>query len=122
MECVTLIGVAVGKEKFGPDAKDIMQHMISTQGNFFIMNCEYLIIFPVGQLESDDPQISFLLQSWARICRCLGQDFVPYVQYVMPPLLKSARISPDVTVTDGTFLSFILASTHSKNSRRRIQT
>lgn len=85
MECISLIGVAVGKEKFAQDAKEVMDIMIQTQAS---------------NLEPDDPQISFLLQSWARICRCLGQDFVPYLPVVMPPLLASAKISPDVTVQD----------------------
>jgi hypothetical protein len=31
----------------------------------------------------------------------MGQDFVPYLAHVMPPLLASAKISPDVTITDG---------------------
>jgi len=85
MECISLIGVAVGKEKFYQDAKDVMELMVKTQS---------------AHLEPDDPQVSFLLQAWARICRCMGQDFVPYLQFVMPPLLASARRSPDIKITD----------------------
>lgn len=85
IECISLIGVAVGKEKFAPDAKEIMELMIRTQSS---------------NLEPDDPQVSFLLQSWARICRCLGQDFVPYLPHVMPPLLASAKLQPDVKIRD----------------------
>lgn len=40
-----------------------------------------------------------LLQAWARLCKCLGQDFLPYMEFVMPPLLKSASLKPDVTIT-----------------------
>ena len=39
-------------------------------------------------------------QAWTRLCKCLGQDFIPYLQVVMPPLLKSAQVKPDVQVTD----------------------
>jgi len=85
MECISLIGVAVGKEKFLPDAREVLETMIKTQSS---------------HLDPDDPQISFLLQSFARMCRCLKQDFVPYLQYVMPPLLQSAKLNPDVTITD----------------------
>jgi len=85
MECISLIGIAVGKEKFFQDAKEVMELLLKTQ---------------TAQLESDDPQVSFLLQAWARICKCLGQDFVPYLNIVMPPLLASARIPPDIRVTD----------------------
>lgn len=40
-----------------------------------------------------------LLQAWARLCKCLGQDFLPYMTFVMPPLLWSASLKPDVTIT-----------------------
>ena len=40
-----------------------------------------------------------LLQAWARLCKCLGQDFLPYMSVVMPPLLQSAQLKPDVTIT-----------------------
>ncbi|KAL8170916.1 hypothetical protein V2J09_022720 [Rumex salicifolius] len=59
MECISLVGMAVGKEKFRDDAK----------------------------------------QAWARLCKCLGQDFLPYLSVVMPPLLLSAQLKPDVTIT-----------------------
>jgi hypothetical protein len=29
----------------------------------------------------------------------LGQDFLPYMSVVMPPLLQSAQLKPDVTIT-----------------------
>ena len=40
-----------------------------------------------------------LFQAWARLCKCLGQDFLPYMSVVMPPLLQSAQLKPDVTIT-----------------------
>ena len=40
-----------------------------------------------------------MLQAWARLCKCLGQDFLPYMSVVMPPLLQSAQLKPDVTIT-----------------------
>jgi hypothetical protein len=39
-------------------------------------------------------------QAWTRLCKCLGRDFIQYLQVVMPPLLKSAQLKPDVQVTD----------------------
>lgn len=51
-------------------------------------------------MEDDDPTISYMLQAWARLCKCLGQDFLPYMSIVMPPLLHSAQLKPDVTIID----------------------
>lgn len=84
MECISLVGMAVGKEKFRDDAKQVMEVLMSLQGS---------------QMESDDPITSYMLQAWARLCKCLGQDFLPYMNVVMPPLLKSAQLKPDVTIT-----------------------
>ena len=30
----------------------------------------------------------------------LGQDFLPYMDIVMPPLLKAAQLKPDVNISD----------------------
>ncbi|MFQ6634842.1 hypothetical protein Gotur_011993 [Gossypium turneri] len=84
MECISLVGMAVGREKFRDDAKQVMDVLMSLQ---------------VSQMESDDPTTSYMLQAWARLCKCLGQDFLPYVSVVMPPLLQSAQLKPDVTIT-----------------------
>merc|ERR1712216_883316 len=74
LECITVIGVAVGKEKFGQDAL-LMDAIQKTQ----------------QVLKDDDTQVSYIQQAYSRICRVLGKDFIPYMQYVMPALLASAR-------------------------------
>uniref|UniRef100_A0A8B9H1F5 Karyopherin (importin) beta 3 n=1 Tax=Astyanax mexicanus TaxID=7994 RepID=A0A8B9H1F5_ASTMX len=48
IECISLIGLAVGKEKFIPDASAVMQLLLKTQTDF-------------NDLEDDDPQVSALL-------------------------------------------------------------
>ncbi|XP_065851907.1 uncharacterized protein [Euphorbia lathyris] len=84
MECISLVGMAVGRDKFRDDARQVMDVLMSLQGS---------------QLEADDPTTSYMLQAWARLCKCLGQDFLPYMNVVMPPLLQSAQLKPDVTIT-----------------------
>ncbi|KAI9186439.1 hypothetical protein LWI28_017272 [Acer negundo] len=84
MECISLVGMAVGKDKFRDDAKQVMEVLMSLQGS---------------QMEADDPTTSYMLQAWARLCKCLGQDFIPYMSVVMPPLIQSAQLKPDVTIT-----------------------
>ncbi|PWA98001.1 importin-5 [Artemisia annua] len=84
MECISLVGMAVGKDKFRDDAKQVMEVLMSLQG---------------AQMETDDPTTSYMLQAWARLCKCLGQDFLPYMAVVMPPLLQSAQLKPDVIIT-----------------------
>jgi hypothetical protein len=50
--------------------------------------------------DPDDPQASYLSAAWARLCKVMGADFVPYLPTVMPALLKSAQLKPDLAVLD----------------------
>ncbi|KAK9810031.1 hypothetical protein WJX72_003666 [[Myrmecia] bisecta] len=85
LECISLVGMAVGRERFRQDAHDVMRFMQALQAQ---------------QLDPDDPTSSYMLQAGARICKCLGEEFLPYLNIVMPQLLASAQLKPDVHITD----------------------
>jgi len=85
MECASLIALAVGKEVFAPFVQDFINLLIESQQSV---------------TETDDPQTSYLLASWARMCKVLGPDFLPYLPVIMPPLLQSAQLKPDFAVLD----------------------
>ncbi|GKC76810.1 F-box/LRR-repeat protein 14-like protein isoform X1 [Tanacetum coccineum] len=44
------------------------------------------------------PVANALCGAWARLCKCLGQDFLPYMTVVVPPLLQSAQLKSDVII------------------------
>jgi hypothetical protein len=83
LECVSLVGMAVGRERFRADAGHVMQFLRGLQG---------------AELDADDPTSSYVLQAGARLCRALGPEFLPYLDVVMPPLLRAAALEPDVKV------------------------
>eukprot|EP00184_Porphyridium_aerugineum_P000216 CAMPEP_0184696160 /NCGR_PEP_ID=MMETSP0313-20130426/3546_1 /TAXON_ID=2792 /ORGANISM="Porphyridium aerugineum, Strain SAG 1380-2" /LENGTH=1101 /DNA_ID=CAMNT_0027154733 /DNA_START=266 /DNA_END=3571 /DNA_ORIENTATION=- len=85
MECISLIGLSVGREKFSHDAEQVMDVLVRTQGR---------------GLDADDPQSFYLMQAYARICRCLQDGFVPFLPYVMPGLLEAASQQPEIEVMD----------------------
>ncbi|KAK9854725.1 hypothetical protein MYU51_003989 [Penicillium brevicompactum] len=85
MECATLIALAVGKEKMGQDALNLVQILGTIQQNI---------------VDADDPQSQYLLHCWGRMCRVLGRDFVPYLPGVMPPLLTVAAAKADIQLLD----------------------
>ncbi|KAK6485727.1 importin-5 [Huso huso] len=87
IECISLIGLAVGKDKFMPDASEVMQLLLKTQTDF-------------NDLEDDDPQISYMISAWARMCKILGKEFQQYLPVVMGPLMKTASIKPEVALLD----------------------
>ncbi|KAF7281384.1 karyopherin beta 3 [Rhynchophorus ferrugineus] len=87
IECVTLIGIAVGPEKFSADATQVMDMLLKTHGNGI-------------ELPDDDPQTSYLISAWSRICKVLGKNFEPYLPLVMGPVMKTAAMKPDVALLD----------------------
>jgi hypothetical protein len=101
MECATLIALAVGKERMGQDAVALCDVLASIQSR---------VLKPIDQwdentasemaIESDDPQASYLLHCWGRMCRVLGMDFLPYLPGVMPPLINLAGAKADIQLLD----------------------
>lgn len=85
MECATLIALAVGKERMGADAITLVNILGQIQNSI---------------TDDDDPQASYLLHCWGRMCRVLGQDFLPYLQTVMGPLMKLAGAKADIQLLD----------------------
>lgn len=53
------LGLAVGEEKFTADASEIMDLLLKTHQEG-------------EQLPADDPQTSYLISAWSRICRIMG--------------------------------------------------
>lgn len=85
MECATLIGLAVGKERLGGDAMKLVQ---------------LLAIIQTSVTEADDPQAQYLMHCWGRMCRVMGPEFLPFLPNVMPPLLELAKASADVQLLE----------------------
>lgn len=85
MECATLIGLAVGKERLGGDAMKLVQLLASIQ---------------TSVTEADDPQATYLMHCWGRMCRVMGAEFLPYLPNVMPPLLELAKANADVQLLE----------------------
>eukprot|EP00933_Yihiella_yeosuensis_P044055 TRINITY_DN39103_c0_g1_i1.p1 TRINITY_DN39103_c0_g1~~TRINITY_DN39103_c0_g1_i1.p1 ORF type:complete len:1092 (+),score=346.27 TRINITY_DN39103_c0_g1_i1:348-3278(+) len=70
-ECMSLLGLAVGKEKFGPDAQEAVAEMLKTP------------------LDADDVQREYIKEASERICQCLKKDFAPFLQHLLPNICKS---------------------------------
>jgi importin-5 len=85
MECATLIALAVGKERLGNDAMSLVQLLATIQQ---------------GITDPDDPQAQYLMHCWGRMCRVLGQDFLPFLPSVMPPLMELASAKADIQLLD----------------------
>jgi len=72
-ECMSLLGIAVGKEKFLPDAREAIAEMLKTP------------------LDADDVQREYIKEASERICQCLKRDFAPFLQALLPGLFRSLK-------------------------------
>ncbi|KAG8277164.1 Importin-5 [Homalodisca vitripennis] len=84
IECISLIGLAVGSEKFMSDAVEVMDLLLKTHTD----------------LPDDDPQTSYLISAWARICKIMGKQFEQYLPLVIKPVLRTASMKPEVALLD----------------------
>lgn len=81
-ECMSLLGIAVGKEKFLPDAKEAVQEMLKT---------------PDG---TDDLQREYIKEASERICKCLKQDFAFFLPHLLPGIFKNLKLEEDTSKDD----------------------
>lgn len=85
MECATLIALAVGKERLGPDAQTLVELLADVQNRIE---------------DADDPQAQYLMHCWGRMCRVMTHDFLPYLPTVMPPLVEVASAECDIALLE----------------------
>ncbi|KAI9345625.1 armadillo-type protein [Obelidium mucronatum] len=85
LECASLIGLAVEKDVFSQHVHQFLSILQAIQQE---------------PKEDDDPVSSYLLVAWARVCKVIGVEFVPYLSYVIPPLIAAAAVKPDMAVLD----------------------
>ncbi|KAG1473754.1 hypothetical protein G6F56_000773 [Rhizopus delemar] len=85
VECASLIGLAIGKEAFASYTTEFIRLLAEIQQTV---------------TDDDDSITTYLLAAWARMCKMMGQDFLPYLPNIMPPLLASAKLTPEFTFVD----------------------
>mgnify|MGYP002476725042 CR=1 FL=1 len=86
IDTFSIVGEAVGKEKFLPDAREFMLALQETQ---------------VGEFGREDSLRETMLFAAARICRILKEDFVPFLPNIMPSLFETANMKEDVYLDVG---------------------
>jgi hypothetical protein len=83
IEAVTLICSGVSEEIFATKAPVIIQAMLFIQKS---------------NMDDNDPQRSYLLSAWQRICLIMKKDFAPYLTEILPPILSMATLKPQIGV------------------------
>ena len=81
IEAITLICSGVSDQTFATKADVIIQSMLYIQKS---------------NMEANDPQRSYLLSAWQRICLIMKKDFAPYLPEILPPILSMATLKPQI--------------------------
>merc|ERR1719282_1395651 len=82
-ECISLLGFAVGKERFAPAAQQVMLAMLATPQ------------------EADDIQTDCIRDSMERMCKILGSEFAVFLPSLLPAVLASLSIEAVVSRSTG---------------------
>ncbi|XP_009614417.1 uncharacterized protein [Nicotiana tomentosiformis] len=81
IKCISSVGLAGGKEKFRDDEKQVMEELMSLLG--------------ILQMKAVDPVTYYMLSACSNICKCLEQEFLPYMNVVMPFCIQCAQLKLD---------------------------
>ena len=73
VETLSLLASAVGWDIFAPDAPVVIGMMIEIQEQ---------------NLQEVDPQKSYIITAWQRLCITMGKEFNPYLPRIVPSLLR----------------------------------
>eukprot|EP00922_Rhytidocystis_sp_ex-Travisia-forbesii_P038038 GHVS01056648.1.p1 GENE.GHVS01056648.1~~GHVS01056648.1.p1 ORF type:complete len:623 (+),score=97.40 GHVS01056648.1:2240-4108(+) len=80
IECISIIGLSVGRDAFLKDGQEAMGAMLYLLGS---------------GLEDDDPVKDYLQEAMGRMCKTMQQSFVPYLPSIVPNLLAVLHHSPN---------------------------
>eukprot|EP00771_Trimastix_marina_P003957 gnl/Trimastix_PCT/676.p1 GENE.gnl/Trimastix_PCT/676~~gnl/Trimastix_PCT/676.p1 ORF type:complete len:1087 (+),score=395.79 gnl/Trimastix_PCT/676:74-3334(+) len=85
LECITLTGLAVGRDLFLPQSQEVLQTLVALSKE---------------QYANDDVMVTYVPQAFCRVCSILNEMFVPYLDYVITPLLEGAQREVEIRVQD----------------------
>lgn len=77
IECATIIAKVYGDQTFAPYTQKLIEEMVKIQD------------YSVNQ-DGADPQKSYIIAGWQRLCLTIGDKLAPYIDNIIPNLLKLA--------------------------------
>ena len=83
IEGITLMSGSVSDEVFMAKSQQIIEAMVTIQ---------------TSNMDSKDPQRSYLLSAWQRICLKMKEGFTPYLPAILPNILAMASLKPEMGV------------------------
>ena len=57
-----------------------------------------MLIIQQSNMDANDPQRSYLLTAWQRICLIMKDKFTPYLEQILPAILSMATLKPEMGI------------------------
>mmetsp|Transcript_1961 Transcript_1961/g.2897 ORF Transcript_1961/g.2897 Transcript_1961/m.2897 type:complete len:525 (+) Transcript_1961:709-2283(+) len=83
IEAMTLISSSVSQEVFMTQSEKVIQAMLFIQKS---------------NMDANDPQRSYLLSAWQRVCLIMKGSFVKFLPEILPPILSMATLKPEMGI------------------------
>lgn len=95
IESVVIICVSVGIEKFKPHADELIDILLRIQNSIFNETGVSEANTTIGKSSEHHILQSYLLTAWEKLCLMMLDDFIPYLDQIVPTLLKIASLNPE---------------------------
>lgn len=102
-----LIAESVGRDRFVHDAREIMDALMATQQSIGRDHPQAECLVEVGGRRPAAARSTRMPtcrppapQACVHVCRCMGADFVPYMRFLLPPLVASLGREVELSVSD----------------------
>eukprot|EP00347_Sterkiella_histriomuscorum_P012526 403368238 len=83
IEALSIIASSVSMDKFRPHSQSLIHAMLEIQ---------------TKQLDSRDPQRNYLITAWKRLCSQMYEEFIPYLELILPSLFTMAEHNPEMSI------------------------
>lgn len=100
IESVVIICVSVGMEVFEPHADELIRVLLQIQKAIFDETGVNHSNTTVNKSTEHHVLQSYLLTAWEKLCYLMGDKFVPYLEEIVPTLLKVASLNSEYKSTD----------------------
>lgn len=100
IESIVIISVSVGMDVFREHADGLITILINIQNSIFAEIEGDQSGVPVKKTSDHHILQSYLLTAWEKLCYLMVDEFTPYLDQIMPTLIKVASLNPEFVTAE----------------------
>ncbi|CAI2375801.1 unnamed protein product [Moneuplotes crassus] len=95
IESIVIICVAVGIDIFRPHSEDLISILLKIQNSIFDETGVTQTNTTIDKSFEHHVLQSYLLTAWEKLCYLMNEEFIPYLDQIVPTLLKIASLNSE---------------------------